>query len=330
MQQELTGNAPVSGSAPIVTLVGGTGFLGQYIAQELAREGYRLKIISRNPNAALSVKTIGDLGQFILVRGDVSRPETVARHLAGSHAVISLAGILQERGRQNFSAVHAQGAEKLAQAAKAAGVQRFIHVSALGVDKAVNSNYARTKMVGENAVRNAFPEAVILRPGIVFGPEDHFYNRFAAWGALSPVLPLVGGESKFQPVYVVDVAKAVVECVSNPAMAGKIFELAGPEIYTFRQILDYIVRITGSKARIVSLPVSFASLMGGVREKLPHGLPLPMLTRDQVRTLGYDNVASGNLPGLKELGITPTAAEMVVPDYLRRFNKRYTPLPVAA
>lgn len=319
MHSIITGNAPVTGSAPVITLVGGTGFLGRYIARVLAKEGYRLKIISRHPNAALGLKTIGDLGQIVLLRGDISRQETITPHLAGSSVVINLVGLLFERGRQSFTSVHAQGAEKLAQAAKAAGVGQFIHVSALGVDRAAASRYARTKLQGEKAVQAAFPETVILRPSVIFGPEDGFYNRFAAMAAIAPFLPLIGGgKTKFQPVYAGDVARAVLACIKNPATgAGRIFELGGPEIYSFRQVLEYIVNITGRKARLVNIPFGMAQAMGSVSQLLP----TPPLTQDQVKLLQYDNVVMPGAPGFAELGIQPGAVEMIVPDYLRRFAK---------
>lgn len=315
----------------VVTVIGGTGFLGRYVVKLLAQSGYIVRVIARHPNSALHLKTAGSVGQVVLMTGNIADPATLAGKLENSFAVINLAGILFEDGKQRFAGVHAHGSEKLAQMAKAAGVQRFIQVSALGVDKARGSDYARTKLLGEKAVLTAFPEATILRPSVVFGPEDDFYNRFARMAALSPALPLIGGGgTRFQPVYVNDVAKAALACLTREDTMGQTYELGGPNTYSFREVLAYIRQVTGKHRLMVPLAFGAASGIGLASETLAK-IPLvkvvmgaPKLTRDQVELLKTDNVVSAGAKTFVHLGLTPTAVEMVVPDYLRRFNPHST------
>jgi uncharacterized protein YbjT (DUF2867 family) len=308
----------------IITIVGGTGFLGRYVVWQLARAGYTLRVISRTPDSALPLKTSGDVGQIVLMGGNLAEPESFAGKLDNSYAVINLVGILFESGSQKFTKLHAQGAEALAKMSKAAGVQRFIHVSALGVDKASGSSYARTKALGERAVLAAFPEAIILRPSVIFGPEDNFFNQFATMASLFPALPLIGGgRTRFQPVYAGDVAKAVEVCLTRPDVKGHIYELGGPKVYSFKEILEFILFTIGKQRRFMPIPSGIASIMGGVSEFLPR----PPLTRDQVKLLKYDNIVSPNARTFAQLGITPTAVESIVPDYLARFHKSN---PIAA
>lgn len=303
----------------IVTVIGGTGFIGRYVVRLLAREGYAIQVVSRNPNQGASLKPSGDVGQIVPIVGDIRNVAALKEVLERSYAVINLTGILYEKGRQNFTAIHAQGAEKLAQAAASLGVSRFIHISALGVDKATGSSYARTKAIGENAVQAAFPNASILRPSVIFGPEDNFFNQFAQMAEFSPVLPLIGGgRIRFQPIYVGDVAKAVLECLRRPEAQGQIYEIGGPQIFTFKEILEYILNVTGKKRRLVNISFGVATGMGTLAECLP----TPPLTRDQVRLLKHDNVVSPNAKGLSALGISPTSIDMIVPQYLARFNTR--------
>ena len=238
--------------------------------------------------------------------------------LAGSFAVINLVGVLYEKGRQKFASLHAQGAEKLAQAAREAGAQRFVQFSALGVDNAPKSKYARTKHLGEKAVLAAFPNATILRPSVVFGREDHFFNQFAGMSRTG-FLPLIGGgKTKFQPVYVSDVADAVSAALSRPDTAGKVYELGGPEVFSLRGIYDFIARATGRDLRYIDLPFACANLMASLTEWLPK----PPLTTDQVQMLKYDSVVTEGASGLSVLGIAPTAIELVVPEYLARYAVR--------
>ena len=302
----------------IVTIVGGTGFLGRYVVRLLAADGYTIRVISRNPATAARLKTAGDVGQIVLMRGNLADPDSLAGKLDYSYAVINLVGIFFESGKQSFTALHAQGAEKLAQMAKEAGAKHFVQVSALGIDQAKGSAYARSKLLGEKAVMAAFPEATVLRPSIIFGPEDNFFNQFAAMACFSPALPLIGGgRTKFQPVYVGDVAKAVESCLMRPETMGEIYELGGPHVYTFKAILEYILRTIGKKRALVPLPFGLAAMKAAVLEILPR----PPLTRDQVKLLQTDNIVSPGAKTFADLGISPTAVEIVVPEYLARFKK---------
>lgn len=304
----------------LVTIVGGGGFVGRYVVRALAREGYRLRVIVRNPEGAASLRTAGDVGQIWLENGNLARPETLNGKIEDSFAVINLVGILFESGRQNFTSLHAQGAEKLAQMAKAAGVERFVHMSSLGVEKASGSDYARSKILGERAVRAAFPQASILRPSVIFGPEDNFFNQFACMATLSPVMPLIGGgKTKFQPVYVGDVAQAVAACLSRDDAPGQVFELGGPQTYSFREIIEFIMKTTDHKRKTLALPFALASTMAPLAQFLP---PPFKFTGDQVKLLKYNNLVSRDYKTFADLGINPAAVEMVVPEYLQRFRRK--------
>lgn len=297
----------------IVTIFGGTGFVGTYAVEELAKTGVSLKVVSRDPDNGLKVKTAGRVGQVALVQGNLRNEASVRQAVQGSDVVINLVGLLFEHGKQNFTAIHAQGAEFLAKAAKEAGVKQFIHVSALGVDKSSQSKYARTKLTGEKAVRAAFPEATLIRPSIIFGPEDNFFNMFARMASFSPFLPLIGGgKTKFQPVYVADVAKAVAAVVANPDFSGKALELGGPKTYSFKELMELLLHTLRKKRCLLPVPFAFASLKAFFLEFMPH----PPLTRDQVQLLKIDNVVNPQALGFKELGIKPTAVESVLPGYL--------------
>lgn len=303
----------------VITIIGGTGFLGRYVVQRLARAGFRLRVISRDPSDALELKTAGHVGQIALIPGNINDPATYSQALVGTYAVINLVGILHEKGKQNFAAIHSVGAEKLAIAAKAAGVERFIQVSALGVEHELGSSYARSKFLGERAVVLAFPEATILRPSIIFGPEDNFFNKFARMATLSPALPLIGGgKTLFQPVYVDDIAHAIEICLQKSETRGQTYELGGPQVYTFRQLLEYILLLVGKNRRLISLPFGLAAFMGGFAE----WLPTPPLTRDQVKLLKYNNTVNPDLKSFSKLGIIPTAVELIVPEYLSIYHKK--------
>jgi len=303
----------------VVTVIGGTGFVGRYVVKLLAMAGYTIRVIARRPDLARALKTSGNVGQIVLMSGNIAEPESLRGKIEDSYAVINLTGLMFESGKQSFFNVHERGAEKLAQMAKAAGVKHFIHMSALGVDKAHNSTYARSKLLGEKAVFAAFPEATILRPSVIFGPEDRFFNQFAAMASLSPALPLLGGgHTKFQPVYVGDVASAIAACITRPNTSGQIYELGGPHIFTFREILEYIMLVTGKQRRLIPIPLSMASLASFGFELLPQ----PPLTRDQVELLKYDNVVNAGAKTFGDLGINPTAVDVVVPESLSRFHKK--------
>jgi NADH dehydrogenase len=310
----------------IITVVGGTGFLGKYVVRDLARQGFMLRVLSRDARRGEGLKPLGDAGQIVSEYADLTCPHTLEKKLAGSFGVVNLVGILFERGRENFSAVHAQGAEKLAQAAHAAGVERYVHVSALGVDRAAESKYARTKLLGERATCSAFSQATVLRPGVLFGAGDHFFSQFAWMSCYAPFLPLIGGgKTRFQPVYAADVARAVTQSLQMPERAGKIYELGGTEVFTFRELMEFVCAITRRPPRFLSLPFPAAHLLATLLELLPS----PPLTRDQVRLLRYDNVVSSAAPNFSHLGIVPTSARAVVPEYLSRFV-RSCPDPVLA
>ncbi len=303
----------------VIAVFGGAGFLGRYVVQQLARAGYRLRIISRNPEIDSELYTSGDVGQISLFSADITKPESYKTALAGCYGVINLVGILFEGGKQNFTNVHSLGAEKLAIAAKAAGVSRFIHISALGVNNERGSSYARSKMLGERAVISAFPEATILRPSVLFGAEDNFFNKFAKMAGISPALPLIGGgKTMFQPVYVGDVARAIRVCLSQDESKGQIYELAGARTYSFKQIIEYILSQTGKKRFLVSLPFPVAAIMARFMEFFPN----PMLTCDQVKSLKHNNILGQSANGLALLGIKPTPLEAVVPDYLSIYRKK--------
>lgn len=300
------------------TVYGGSGFIGRYVVSELAKAGARVRVAVRRPDRALFLKPLGDVGQITPVQVNVRDDASVARAAEGADVAINLTGVLFSRGRQSFDAVHREGAARIARAARDAGVDRLIHFSALGADPASQSAYARSKAAGEAAVREVFPTATIVRPGILAGPEDEFFNRFAVLARLLPVLPLFGGGgTRFQPICVGDLAEAVLAIASRPECAGKIYELAGPRVYTLKELLEILLAEIGRRRLLVPVPFAIAKLQALVFELLP----IPPLTRDQVTMLQSDNVASGELPGLAELGIQPTAIETILPTYLGRYRR---------
>jgi NADH dehydrogenase len=303
----------------IITIIGGTGFLGRYVVQELAKAGYRLRVVSRHPERASDLKVFGDVGQIALINGNINKPDSLKHALAGAYGVVNLVGVLFESGKQNFSAIHAIAAEKLAIAAREASVSRFVHISALGVEHEFGSAYARSKLIGERAVLEAFPNATILRPSVIFGAEDNFFNQFAKMAVYSPALPLIGGgKTLFQPVYVGDVARAVAACFEQPEACGEIYELGGRKTYSFKEILQYILKTTGRKRFLNPLPFWLASIIATFAEFLPK----PPLTRDQVKLLKFDNIVSASAKNLSSLGIVPKSVEEIVPKYLAKFCKK--------
>lgn len=300
-------------AARVITVFGGSGFIGRYLVQQLARRGWIIQVAVRHPDAALFLKPLGDVGQITPIAASLRHEGSIAAAVAGADAVINLVGILYERGRQSFAEIHAEGARRVAVAARAAGAARLVQVSAIGADSASPSDYARSKAAGEAAVAAAFPGASIVRPSIVFGPEDGFFNRFAAMARVSPVLPLVGGgRTRFQPVYVGDVAEAIARIVDDSATAGRTYELGGPRVYSFRELLELMLAVVHRRRLLAPLPFWAASLQAAFLELLP----VPPLTRDQVRLLQRDNVVAAGAPGLRELGIAPSAVELVIPTYL--------------
>lgn len=301
----------------LVTVFGGSGFIGRNIVRELTQRGARVTVACRDVEGAKFLKTMGVVGQVTIVHADVTRPETVAPALAGADMAVNLCGILYPSGRNSFLAVQAEAPGVIAKAAAAAGVDRFVHISAIGADANSASRYARTKAAGEAAVLAAFPRATILRPSVVFGPDDGFFNRFGAMAASLPFLPLIGGgETKFQPVYVDDVADAALAALSSVSAEGKTYELGGPKVYSFRQLMELVLAVTGRQRRLVELPFWFAKMQAFFLEFLP----TPPLTRDQVELLKTDNVVSAGAHGLAELGIVPRPCEAIVPTYLDTFR----------
>ncbi|MDP3853033.1 complex I NDUFA9 subunit family protein [Phenylobacterium sp.] len=307
----------------LVTVFGGSGFVGSQVVRALARQGLRVRVAVRQPHLAHTMRLLGDVGQIEVVQANVRVEDSVRRALAGAGACVNLVGVLYETGRQKFDAVHVDGARNVAVAAKAMGVTRLVQISALGADAASTSKYARSKAAGEAAVRAAFPDAVVVRPSVVFGPGDDFFNKFAEMAVISPALPLIGGgATKFQPVFLGDVAKAVARAVSEPGHAGATYELGGPVVYSFREILGLILRVIERRRVLIPLPFPIARIIGQLCAPLAVFTPwAPPLTADQVELLKSDNVVSGALPGLAELGVTATTAEAITPTFLYRFRK---------
>jgi len=301
----------------LVTVFGGSGFIGRNFIRLMAKTGAPVRVAVRDPNAAGFLRPMGDVGQIALVQANLRVPETVAAACAGADIVVNLVGILAERGRQNFRAIHEVGARTIAEAAKAAGAQQLIHLSALGASSQALSRYARSKSAGEAAIRHVFPNATILRPSVVFGPDDNFFNQFATLARHFPVLPLIGGgKTKIQPVYVGDIAAAMMQIAQNPSLRGKTYDLGGPRTYTWREIMQLVCRETQRHRSLLPVPYSLAMLQAFFLEFLP----IPPLTRDQVRLLKSDNILIGENTGLETFGISPTAAEGIVPSYLYRFR----------
>ena len=301
-----------------VAILGGAGFIGRYVVKRLAERGDVLAVGGRNTAGAKFLKLKGDVGQVGLFNVAIGDEKLLRAFVANNDAVVNLVGVLRESGSQRFEALHHVGPARLARIAREAGVERFVHISAIGADPRSKSAYARTKAAGEAAVRDAFPTAAILRPSVVFGPEDQFFNRFAGLAMISPVLPLVGGgETRFQPVYVGDVADAVVRCIDDPATAGRTYELGGPQTYSLRAIFELLLEEIRRKRLLVGLPFAVAALQARLFSLLPD----PPLTPDQVELLKRDNVVSPGALGLEALGIVPTAVEAVLPTYLDRFRR---------
>ena len=301
----------------IATVFGGSGFIGRYVVKRLAAAGYIVRVAIRRTDRALFLKPMGAVGQVVLLHAAITDEEAVARAVAGASVVINLVGILAESRAGDFTRIHADGAANVAKAAAAAGVTHLLQLSAIGADPASPSRYAASKAAGEAAVRAAFPAATILRPSIVFGPEDNFFNRFATMAQMLPFMPVICGETKFQPVYVGDVADAIMEATHHAGAAGATYELAGPQILSFREILAWILQQTGYERRMIDMPMGLMRLQASILEKLPGKL----LTRDQLLMLARDNVAAADVPGLATLGIVPTPIDLVVPTYLRRFRR---------
>ena len=312
--------AKITDKPKLVTIFGGSGFIGSHVARALARRGYRMRIAVRRPNQAAHLQPLGNVGQIHAVQANLRYRWSVDRAVEGADHVINLVGILHEGGKQTFQSVQAFGARAVAEAARAIGAS-LTHVSAIGADENSPAAYARTKAAGEKAVLETVPDAVILRPSIVFGPEDDFFNRFAEMSRFSPFLPLIGGgETKFQPVFVGDVAEAIARTVEGKVEGGRIYELGGPEVMTFRECMEEMLSAIDRKRAFISVPWFAARLQG----KLLGLLPNPMLTVDQVEMLKADNVVSEAARSegrtLQAFGIEPRAADAILPGYLWRYR----------
>lgn len=306
----------------LVTIYGGSGFVGRYIARRLAAQGWRIRVAVRRPNEAMFVRTYGVVGQVAPVLCNIRNEESVRAALQGADAVINCVGTFDASGKNNFDAIQNEGAARIARLAAEEGVARMVHISAIGADAESDSGYGRSKAQGEAAIQQHFPGAVILRPSVIFGPEDKFFNRFAGMTRFGPILPVVGGDTRFQPVYVDDVAAAAVLGVEGKAAPG-IYELGGPDVGTFRELMQQMLTTIRRRRLVMNIPFPIAAVMAWGMQLLQTvslGLIPAQITPDQVRNLRHDNVVSDGARGFDELGITPVSLEAVLPDYLWRFR----------
>jgi uncharacterized protein YbjT (DUF2867 family) len=301
-----------------VTVFGGSGFVGRAIVRALAPQGYLIRVACRRTELAEPLKTAGDVGQITLMRANLRMPESVAIAVKGSDAVINAAGIPFQRGRQRYRAVHVEGARAIAEAARAAGVPRLVHMSGIGAESRSSKNrYVQSKVEAEDAIIAAFESATILRPSVVFGPDDVMFNRLARIATQAPFMPVVGnGRAKVQPVFAGDVGAAAAAVLARPDTAKSVFELGGPKVYTYREIAALTLREIRRDKPIIGVPAGLMKIAGWFAEFLP----VPPLTHDQVDLLTTDNVVRGGAKTLADLGITPTAAEVILPTYLDRFR----------
>jgi len=295
----------------LVTLFGGSGFIGRYAARTLVKTGYRVRVAVRRPHLAGEVRLAGAPGWVDIVQANVRNEESVAAALEGAAAAVNLVGILYEKGPQNYEAAQLDGAVNVAKACQAQGIDRLIHVSAIGADPEAKADYAKTKGEAEVAIREVMPSAVILRPSIVFGPEDQFFNRFAKMARLSPMIPVVGGSTRFQPVWVQDVAEAAARAALGK-VAGGIYELGGPNTYSFRELIELMLRVIRRRRLIMDVPFFVARIQGNIFSLLPN----PPITVDQVRLLKTDNVVGEGAQGFEALGIVPEAPDGIIESYL--------------
>lgn len=315
-----------AGEKGLATIFGGPGFVGRYAVRELAKRGWRVRAASRRPDLAGHLQPMGTVGQIHAVQANLRYPDSVARAIEGANAVVTSVGILAPCGKQTFGAVHAEGARTIAKAAREAGVARLVHVSSIGADLKSAANYAKSKAEGERAVLEEFPSAIILRPSIVFGPEDQFFNRFAAMARMSPLLPLIGGgASKFQPVYVGDLAEAIANAVEGAGKPGTVYEIGGPDVLSFRTLLDKTQTWAGRARGYLPFPFWAAKLQAALTAPLPNALR--PVTVDQVRLLQTDNVVSKAADSegrtIKALGVAePASVDAIVPAYLERFKPK--------
>lgn len=330
-----------SPASPIVTVFGGSGFIGRHVITQLTAQGFSVRAVVRDVQAAQFLRPMGKIAQVTPWPGNITDPASVSAALDGASMAVNLVGILSPWGKQTFQRVHVEGAANVAKACAEHGIRRLVHMSANGADVNSPSNYARTKALGEEAVLAVFPGATIIRPSVVMGPEDNFFNKFAALSRITPALPVIGtpfipeikfgsdkgihgievniygaGGSKMQPVYVGDVSRAIVQALKERKAAGKTYSLCGPTAYTFKEVMELMMGVTGRKKILLPWCYTVASMIAFFTEKLPN----PILTRDQVNMLKVDNVMPEGVPGLEDLGIQPQAAEAILPTYLYRFR----------
>ena len=317
----------------LVTVFGGSGFVGSQVVRALAKTGARVRVAARNPGRGYRLRMLGDVGQIEIVQANIRDAASVERALEGAEACVNAVGVLFESGRQGFGALHAEGAGLLARSAVAAGAGRFVHISAIGADANSAAAYARSKAAGEAAVCEAAPFATILRPSVVFGADDQFFNRFAAMAGLAPALPLIGGGgTRFQPVFVGDVALAVARALDDPRAAGRTYELGGPGVYTFKALLEIMLAEIGKSRFLAPVPFPIAGLLGKAGDIVAMaGFP-PPITSDQVEMLKVDNVVAPGALGLADLGVVAQALEPIIGTYLYRYRKggQYAELSAAA
>jgi NADH dehydrogenase len=305
----------------LVTVFGGSGFVGRQIVRVLAKRGARVRVAVRRPGRGYRLRMLGDVGQIEIVQANIRDDASVGRALEGAEACINCVAVLYESGRQKFETLHVEGARRIAEAAAERGITRFVQISSIGADPAAGSLYGRTKGAGEAAVRAAIPTATILRPSVIFGADDAFFNRFAAMAQTAPALPLIGGgQTRFQPVFVSDVAAAAAKAALDAGFEGKTYELGGPTVYTFEALMALLLKEIGRRRWLAPVPFPLAGLLGKTGDILAAvGLP-PPITSDQVNALRADNVVAPGALGLADMGIQPSALEPIIPTYLYRYR----------
>ena len=306
----------------LVTVFGGSGFVGKYVVRALCREGWRVRVAARRPHTCQDLKVMGNVGQVQLMQANIRFPKSVERAVEGADAVVNLVAVAYEEGKQSFESLHVKGAGTVAEASARAGITNYVQMSSIGADVGSESDYARTKGLGEQAVKTALPSADIMRPSIIFGKEDNFFNRFAKMAQFAPALPLIGGgHTKFQPVYVGDVADAIAK-VMGQGSSGETYELGGPTVHSFKCLLTFVLKSIDHKRLLLPVPWFGANILGAVGD-LSGMIPFvsPFLTKDQVTNLKMDNVVAGDAKGFPELGIQTETIEAIVPNYLQRYRK---------
>lgn len=296
----------------LVTVFGGSGFIGRTLVQHLAKAGYRVRVAVRRPNNALFLKPLGDLGQVHLAQANLRNQASVDAAVKDADHVVNLVSVLNQSGPQTFENLHVKAPGLIAEACAAEGVKSFVQISAIGADEESNSKYARTKARGEQAVREKFANATIIRPSVVFGPDDQFFNKFAKVAKIFRMLPVICGDTKMQPVYVGNVADAILRAIESDDAPGKTYEIGGPRVYTFRELLTMVNKYTKQNVPLIPIPTQLAYVQAFFLGMLPN----PLLTIDQVRLLEKNNIVSEGMPGLNDLGVRATPVEAIIPNYL--------------